>query len=178
VTLVVSLLLEQRDVMRIGVLLVVLPLLSALLVARTRYKLASARGLRPTRVAVDSPATSVIRIENVSRLPSGLVLVEDSVPWQLGRPQRFVVDRLEPGGRRDVRYELRARCAAGYTIGPSRCSSSTRSACAARRGSSPPPTPSPWSRAPSRCRRSRLSGDWSGSASRGPERSPPPARTT
>ena len=61
-------------------LLVVLPLLSAALVSRTRYKLASARGMRPTRVAVDQPATSVVRVENVSRLPSGLLLVEDSVP--------------------------------------------------------------------------------------------------
>jgi uncharacterized protein (DUF58 family) len=113
-----SFLLEQRDVMRIGVLLMVLPLLSALLVARTRYKLASARGLRPTRVVVDSPATSVIRVENVSRLPSGLVLVEDAVPWQLGRPQRFVVDQLEPGGRRDVRYELRGAVRGRHTIGP------------------------------------------------------------
>jgi uncharacterized protein (DUF58 family) len=113
-----SLLLGQRDVMRVGVLLLALPLLSAVLVARTRYKLASARGLRPARVTVDSPATSVIRVENVSRLPSGLVLVEDSVPWQLGRPQRFVIDQLEPGGRRDVRYELSGTLRGRHTIGP------------------------------------------------------------
>ena len=43
-------------------------------------------------------ATSVVRVENVSRLPSGLLLVEDAVPWQLGRSQRFVLDRL--GGMR------------------------------------------------------------------------------
>ena len=104
---VVSIVLGQRDLLRVGVLLVVLPLLAAYLVSRTRYRLASARGLRPTRVSVDQPATSVIRVQNVSRLPSGLILVEDAVPWQLGRPQRFVVDRLEAGGRRDVRYELR-----------------------------------------------------------------------
>jgi len=118
VGLVVSLFLGQRDLLRFGVLLVVLPLLSAALVSRTRYKLASARGMRPTRVAVDQPATSVVRIENVSRLPSGLLLVEDAVPWQLGRAQRFVVDRLEPGGRRDVRYELRSPLRGRYTVGP------------------------------------------------------------
>ncbi len=118
VGLVVSLVLGQRDLMRVGVLLVVLPLLSALLVGRTRYRLASARGLRPTRVTVDQPATSVVRVENVSRLPSGLLLVEDAVPWQLGRSQRFVLDRLESGGRRDVRYELRGGLRGRYTIGP------------------------------------------------------------
>ncbi|HSN06459.1 MAG TPA: DUF58 domain-containing protein, partial [Candidatus Angelobacter sp.] len=114
----VSVVLGQRDLMRVGILLLVLPMLSALLVARTRYRLASARGLRPTRVAVDQPATAVVRVENVSRLPSGLLLVEDAVPWLLGRPQRFVIDRLEPGGRRDVRFELRGALRGRYQIGP------------------------------------------------------------
>lgn len=114
----ISLLLGQRDLLRVGVLLLVLPMLSALLVARTRYRLASARGMRPTRVTVDQPATSVVRVENVSRLASGLLLVEDDVPWQLGRSQRFVIDRLEPSGRRDVRYELRGALRGRYTVGP------------------------------------------------------------
>jgi uncharacterized protein (DUF58 family) len=115
---VVSILLGQRDLLRVGVLLLVLPMLSAFLVARTRYRLASARGMRPVRVAVDQPATSVVRVENVSRLTSGLLLVEDDVPWQLGRSQRFVIDRLEPLGRRDVRYELRGALRGRYTVGP------------------------------------------------------------
>lgn len=114
----VSLMLSQRDLLRVGILLVTLPLLSALLVSRTRYRLAAARGLRPTRVVVDQPTTSVVRIENVSRLPSGLLLVEDAVPWQLGRAQRFVLDRLEAGGRRDVRYELSGAVRGRYTVGP------------------------------------------------------------
>jgi uncharacterized protein (DUF58 family) len=115
---IVSIVLGQRDLLRVGILLLVLPMLSALLVARTRYRLASARGLRPTRVSVDQPATSVVRVENVSRLASGLLLVEDDVPWQLGRSQRFVVDRLEQSGRRDVRYELRGALRGRYTVGP------------------------------------------------------------
>ena len=115
---VVSLVLGQRDLLRVGILLLVLPMLSALLVSRTRYRLASARGMRPTRVTVDQPATSVVRVENVSRLASGLLLVEDDVPWQLGRSQRFVIDRLEQSGRRDVRYELRGALRGRYTVGP------------------------------------------------------------
>ena len=115
---VASLILGQRDLLRVGILLLVLPMLSALLVARTRYRLGSARGLRPTRVSVGQATTSVIRIENVSRIASGLLLVEDEVPWQLGRAQRFVVDRLESGGRRDVRYELSSNLRGRYVIGP------------------------------------------------------------
>lgn len=118
VGVVISLVLSQRDLLRIGILLLLLPVLSALWVSRTRYRLASARGMRPTRVAVDQPATSVVRVENVSRLASGLLLVEDDVPWQLGRAQRFVIDRLEPSGRRDVRYELRGSLRGRYTVGP------------------------------------------------------------
>ena len=115
---VASLVLGQRDLLRVGVLLLALPLLSAWLVARTRYRLSAARGLRPTRATVDQPATSVVRVQNVSRIPSGLLLVEDTVPWQLGRSQRFAIDKLEAGGRRDVRYEVRAQLRGRYTIGP------------------------------------------------------------
>ena len=50
---VVSLVLGQRDLLRVGILLVALPLLAALLVSRTRYRLASARGLRP--LSTDPP---------------------------------------------------------------------------------------------------------------------------
>ena len=115
---IASLALSQRDLLRVGILLLALPLLSAWLVARTRYRLSAARGLRPTRVTVDQPATSVVRVQNVSRIPSGLLLVEDAVPWQLGRSQRFVIDRLESGGKRDVRYEVRATLRGRYQIGP------------------------------------------------------------
>ena len=117
-TFTVSLGLGQRDLMRIGVLLLVLPVLSALLLVRTRYRLSCARGLRPTRVPVDGTATSVVRLENLSRLHTGLLLLEDQVPWQLGRPQRFVVDQLVGGSRRDVRYELRAPLRGRYDVGP------------------------------------------------------------
>jgi len=115
---VVSAILGQRDLLRFGVLLLALPLLALLLVSRTRYRLASARGLRPARVAVDQAATAVVRIENVSRVPTGLLLVEDSVSWQLGRPQRVVLESVEPGGRRDVSYELRSAVRGRYTLGP------------------------------------------------------------
>ena len=59
-----------------------------------------------------------MRLENLSRLHTGLLLLEDQVPWQLGRPQRFVVDQLVGGSRRDVRYELRAPLRGRYDVGP------------------------------------------------------------
>jgi uncharacterized protein (DUF58 family) len=117
-TFLIAAVLGQRDLMRIGVLLLVLPLLCALLLVRTRYRLSAARGLRPARISVDGTATSVVRLQNVSRLHTGLLLLEDRVPWQLGRSPRFVVDRLVGATRRDVRYDLRASLRGRYEIGP------------------------------------------------------------
>ena len=110
--------LGQRDVMRIGVLLVVLPLLSLILVSRTRYRLSSARGLRPSQASVGESVTSVLRLENMSRLPSGLLLLQDQTPWQLGPPQRLVVDRMAGGSARDVSYQLSAHVRGRYDVGP------------------------------------------------------------
>lgn len=117
-TLMLSLMLSQRDLMRVGILLLALPVLSLLMVARTRYQLSSARGLRPHRIEVGTSATCVVRVQNVSRLPSGLLMIEDTVPWQLGHHQRFILDHLGTGNRRDVRYEVSAAQRGRYDIGP------------------------------------------------------------
>jgi uncharacterized protein (DUF58 family) len=120
VGLMLSLMLSQRDLMRIGIFLLALPVLSLLMVSRTRYRLSSARGLRPHQIEVDSTATCVVRVQNVSKLPSGLLMIEDTVPWQLGHNQRFILDRLGTGNRRDVRYEVSASLRGRYDIGPLR----------------------------------------------------------
>lgn len=108
----------QRDLLRVAVLLLALPLLSVALVARTRYRLACARALSPTRLPVGSTATSTVVLENVSRLPTGLLLAEDAVPRELGEGPRVVLDRVEPLGRREVSYELRGAVRGRYTVGP------------------------------------------------------------
>ena len=110
----------QRDLLRVAVLLLVLPLLAVLLVSRTRYRLSCARGVQPARVPVDEVATAVVRLENVSRLPSGLLLVEDAVPDALGSSPRFVLDRMEAGGHREVTYPLRSARRGRWTVGPVR----------------------------------------------------------
>src|SRR5690606_21929511 len=76
--------LGERDLLRAGVLVLVLPLLCTLAVARTRYRLACARRLAPPRVQVGQESRVDLRLENVSRLPSGLLMVEDRVPYALG----------------------------------------------------------------------------------------------
>jgi len=113
-----SVLLGQRDILRIGVLLCTLPLVSAAVVARTRYRLACTRTVLPARVPAGQEASVVVALENVSRLPSGLMLVEDNVPYALGNRPRFVLDRVEPRGRRELTYPIRSAVRGRFAIGP------------------------------------------------------------
>lgn len=113
-----SLLLGQRDLLRVAVLLAALPLVSAAAVARTQYRLACSRTLSPGRVEAGKETQVVLRFENVSRLPTGLLLLEDRLPYLLGSRPRFVLDRVEPRGTRTVGYPVRTEVRGRYVIGP------------------------------------------------------------
>ena len=108
----------NRDVLRVGILLLALPLTSAWVVVRTRYRLASSRVLGSPRVAAGHPVTVTLRLDNVSRLPTGLLLVEDRVPYAFGIRPRFVLERVEPRGRREVGYVVTAAVRGRYPLGP------------------------------------------------------------
>ncbi|MEV4798878.1 DUF58 domain-containing protein [Nonomuraea sp. NPDC049421] len=116
--LVMAVLLGENDLFRIGVLITALPLLAAMVVARTRYRLSCARRLDPARAEVGGEATVTLRLENVTRLPTGLLLIEDTVPYALGVRPRFVLDRVEARGVREIDYRVRSDLRGRYTIGP------------------------------------------------------------
>ena len=113
-----SLVLHERDLMRVAVFIIVLPLLSAAVVGRTRYRLSCNRRLDPPRVPAGQLARVVLRLENISRLPTGLMLLEDSLPYTLGGRPRFVLDRIAPQRVRTVSYPVRADVRGRYVIGP------------------------------------------------------------
>jgi uncharacterized protein (DUF58 family) len=54
----------------------------------------------------------------VSRLPTGLLLAEDTVPYSLGTRPRFILDRIEPGGTRSLSYPLQSDTRGKFAIGP------------------------------------------------------------
>ncbi|PZG15406.1 DUF58 domain-containing protein [Nonomuraea aridisoli] len=116
--LVMAVLLGENDLFRIGILVTALPLLAAMVVARTRYRLSCARRLDPLRAEVGGEATVTLRLENVTRLPTGLLLIEDTVPYALGVRPRFVLDRVEPRGVREIDYRVRSDLRGRYPIGP------------------------------------------------------------
>ncbi|CAO5167854.1 DUF58 domain-containing protein [Frankia sp. AiPs1] len=116
--IVSAVLLGEQDLLRIGILLASLPLAAAAVVSRTRYRLSCTRRLEPRRVTVGDRVAVRIQMENVSRSPSSVLLVEDTAGSGLGGGARFVLDRVEPGGRRDLSYALRAAARGRYQIGP------------------------------------------------------------
>ncbi len=108
----------QRSVFQIGVFLLALPILAALYVSRSRYRLSCTRVLMPSRVPVGRTAQVRLRLENVSRLPTSLLFVEDSLSYTLGAKPRFVLDRVEAGGKREVGYPVRSDVRGKYRVGP------------------------------------------------------------
>ncbi|WP_415950851.1 DUF58 domain-containing protein [Streptomyces sp. KLOTTS4A1] len=110
--------LGQSDLLRVGLLLAVLPVVSAIVLYRTRYRVAASRRLAPGRVPAGSEARVHLRMDNVSRLPTGLLMLQDRVPYVLGPRPRFVLDRVEAGGRREVSYRVRSDLRGRYPLGP------------------------------------------------------------
>lgn len=113
-----SLVLGQRDLLRAAIFLVALPLLAVSIVARTRYRLACDRHLDPARVEVGRPCTVTLRLNNISRLPSSALLMEDALPYSLGGRARFVLDRVEPKGIRAVSYPVHSEVRGQFPVGP------------------------------------------------------------
>ena len=113
-----SYLLGQEALLRVGVLLAALPLACAVLLLRTRYRVASGRRLTPHRVSAGQEAQVRLRVDNVSRVPTGLLMLEDLVPYVLGPRPRFVLDRVEPRGYREVSYRVRSDLRGRYPLGP------------------------------------------------------------
>lgn len=113
-----ALILGERDLLRVAVLLAVLPLLAAWYVGRSRYKLACTRALEPGRAPVGSSARVVLRLQNLSRLPTGTMLLEDRLPYALGSRPRVVLERLGAHQASSVAYTVRADIRGRYSIGP------------------------------------------------------------
>ncbi|MGW4684229.1 DUF58 domain-containing protein [Streptomyces sp. NPDC004244] len=110
--------LGQGELLRVGLLLAALPLVCVLALHRTRHRVAGSRRLTPVRVPAGAEARVQLRVDNVSRLPTGLLMLQDRVPYVLGPRPRFVLDRVEPGGRREVSYRVRSDLRGRYPLGP------------------------------------------------------------
>lgn len=110
--------LNERDLLRVAVFVLALPLFAALVARRARLGLRAHRSLHPPRVPAGEGAKVRLRISSAGRLPSSGVLVEDAVPYAAGAKPRFVVDRLAYGSKIELHYSLSPVLRGVYPIGP------------------------------------------------------------
>lgn len=106
------------DLTRIGVLLIALPLFSALLMRRHDLRFGLDRNPRPGRVQVDEPSTVTLTIENAGPTTSPLIMAEEQLDYALGDRPRFVVSRLRRGDRQEVHYTVRSHVRGRHRLGP------------------------------------------------------------
>lgn len=115
---VVSMLIGQRDVVWIGLLLVLLPLVSAFGVSRTRLRLSCERSVRPAEVAIGESFTGALELSKTGSFPHGVLRFEDAVPRQLGDRPRFTVQSGAGQWKRSVSYPLQGSARGRYRTGP------------------------------------------------------------
>ncbi|WP_377641909.1 DUF58 domain-containing protein [Oryzobacter terrae] len=113
-----GILLGQRDVTRIGVLLLALVAISLVLVRRHGLRLEVRRTAAPSRVAIDERAVVSVTVRNVESSTSPVVMAEESIDYALGDRPRFVIPALRPGTSQDVQYTVRSHTRGVHRIGP------------------------------------------------------------
>ena len=113
-----ALILGEKDLLRVAGLLAVLPLLAAAYVGRSRYRLACARTCEPQQVPVGASARVRLKLQNLSRLVTGTLLLEDRLPYALGTRPRLVLERLAGQQASSVAYTVRTEVRGRYEIGP------------------------------------------------------------
>ncbi|MEV6825803.1 DUF58 domain-containing protein [Amycolatopsis sp. NPDC051102] len=117
---VCSFVLNERDLLRVAVFVVALPLLVAVFISATRLRIGATRTLRPERVAVGGNGEVQLELWRSGRLPAGEILLEDGVPYALGTRPRFVVERLPHDRRVALRYPLQPVLRGIQQVGPLR----------------------------------------------------------
>jgi uncharacterized protein (DUF58 family) len=116
--LLLSFLVGEKDLLRAALLVGLLPVASAFLLSRTKYQITAARILDPVRVEAGQRARVTLRLRNLSKIPTGTMMLEDRLPYALGTRPRLVLERLLGGGGSAVSYTVSAEHRGRYDIGP------------------------------------------------------------
>jgi uncharacterized protein (DUF58 family) len=115
---VLSILLGQRDALWFGLLLLMVPIVALVVVARARLRLSCERRVSPAQVVVGDPLVGELVVSKAGTLPTGLLHFEDEVPPGLGRTPRFTAQHFTGEWRRDITYPLAGTQRGRYTTGP------------------------------------------------------------
>lgn len=111
-------LLGEVDLVRAGVLAAAIPVAAAVVVHRSRLRVANRRSLEPPQVSAGQSVAVHLTITNRSVLPTGALMLEDQLPDRLPGRARFVLDSLSGHEARTVSYRLPALSRGRYRAGP------------------------------------------------------------
>ncbi|TFV81425.1 DUF58 domain-containing protein [Blastococcus sp. CT_GayMR16] len=118
--LLLGILLGEQGLAQLAVFVLALPVISALTVARERFRLASRRTLTPARLPRGETADVLLEVSNADTRPGGLWVLTEQIPADLGRSKRFVVDRLPGGGTATLGYRVHGDRRGRHLLGPLR----------------------------------------------------------
>lgn len=115
-----SVVLNERDLLRVGAFVALLPLFALVLSARTRRTLRVDRVVAPARVSVGSEVSVELHLRGAALL--GSMRLTDTVPDAAGpqpaTPPRFTVHRFTGRGSAVIGYPLRPVLRGVHAVGP------------------------------------------------------------
>ena len=121
VALVGGFVVGQREIVGVGLLLVLVPTIGALTLLGAAGRIAHSRDLRPHRIPAGADTQVSVRIGNSSPTwPVGWVRLEDTLPVRLGYEPRYTVGYLRPRAVHDIVYLVRPAVRGRYPVGPLR----------------------------------------------------------
>ncbi len=115
-----GLLLGEVDLVRAGVLAAAVPCVAALVVQRSRVRIANRREVEPAKASAGDAVTVHLVITNRSLLRTGTLMLEDQLPDRLVGRARFVLDPLGSHEARTVSYRMPGLGRGRYRVGPLR----------------------------------------------------------
>ena len=118
--LALGLLLGERALVQLALFVLALPVISALTVARERFRLAARRTLTPARLPRGQSADVLLEVTNADTRLGGLWILTEQVPPDLGRSPRFVIDRLPGREAATLAYRVRGAGRGRHVLGPLR----------------------------------------------------------
>lgn len=117
-----ALALSERDLLRVGVFVTVMPLLALVVSGRGHHGLTATRHVVPDRVTVDSETTVRLRIARRGRLSVTSFELTDGVPRGMGGPPRFLLSMVARTKDTVLDYPVRPRLRGIHHIGPAHLS--------------------------------------------------------
>lgn len=110
----------ERPVVRLAAFLLALPVVSAVVVSRERFRPTVDRTAAPARLRRGESTEVTLELPTAGRRPGATWLLTEHLPAALGPEPRFAVSRAGSGRRTTLSYRLTPRRRGRYALGPLR----------------------------------------------------------